>query len=765
MSRRDLAAAAGAAGLLATASLPLSRVFVGTAWQAAAWGPLGAALLLAVVARRLRLGWVTAAAASAAGSAAFITAVYLPGGPMPDAPAFLGLLTQGLADLAEEPAPARPLPGLLLVVSIVWWWATHFAHELLVRARRPGSGIVTAAIPWAFSLAVPQPPGRTWPQAVPFLATAALVLLADPDPDLPWSAPASGRPRRAGLTLGAAAIAVGVLAPGLLPGYGHEPWVDMVGPGTARGYQPIVDVSRRLKLPASRDLLHVRATRPAYLRLAGLDAFDGSTWQLGPGDQPSFSPAQVIPATRRLPPEVPLERTRPLTVEVLNLSLENIFVPVPYHPSEVFGEGADRMVYSTHGSFVATAATVEGEPALVPGLSYGVRARVPTPSAAQLSTVGFDAYEQPGYRSWLALPRDYPQLKETADRILADAGADRPVEAAFALQSWLRDPDRFAYSTDVAPLRTPRALTRFVTTDRVGYCEYFATAMAVMLRLEGVPARVAVGFRPGKQVAADTYLVTTDDAHAWVEALFPGYGWISFEPTPALTDTLVPTPEQVVPTSPVGAGGRITDRQRPQQADGGADRREELAGRPSPPVTRPTGSQTGPAADHGGLLRVLASLAVVMTAGAVVVVAARRRRLVTAPGPSARVLASQRRVLTVAQGLGTGRRPSETFREATRRWVAAGRVEREASGRLTGLVEAAAFGGRLPASAARQAEQLADQLVAGLRASASRRERLGAPTVQALTAATDAGQRLLTRATLLSRTGRRRLSKARRRRR
>jgi hypothetical protein len=117
--------------------------------------------------------------------------------------------------------------------------------------------------------------------------------------------------------------------------------------------------------------------------------------------------------------------------------------------------------------------------------------------------------------------------------------------------------NRFTYSLDVPALRGDDALQRFVLEDRVGYCEYFATAMAVMLRASGIPARVAVGFLPGAvTLAADPeagrdlteFTVSTEDAHAWVEVLFPGYGWVTFEPTPRSDQTqLVPTAENLAP--------------------------------------------------------------------------------------------------------------------------------------------------------------------------------------------------------------------------
>ena len=91
----------------------------------------------------------------------------------------------------------------------------------------------------------------------------------------------------------------------------------------------------------------------------------------------------------------------------------------------------------------------------------------------------------------------------------------------------------------------------FRSTGHRGYCEQFASAMAIMLRTQHVPARVAVGFTPGA-VNGDSRLISTDDAHAWVEAWFPGAGWLPFDPTPLSTARLVPPVYAVGPTPPSG---------------------------------------------------------------------------------------------------------------------------------------------------------------------------------------------------------------------
>lgn len=751
MRRRELLLALSVLVLVVAASLSLHRAFIDAAWVNLTWSAVVLAVAVAAGARRVGLGVPGSAVASGAVWIVFTYIVHLDaGGLLPGVEQFAQfteLWSQAMTDLMQEPAPARTLPSLLLVTSTAGWWVSHVAHELLVRARRPGPAILAAAVLWVFPLAVPQPPGRTWPQALPFLAAAGMLLLVEPDPDLSsWRRP-SGRvtaPGPAGLGVGVLALLIALTVPGVLPGYGQEPWVDLSGADAARGYQPIVDVSRRLKLPAERDLLRVRSDVPVYLRLAGLDTFDGGTWRLGPADQASFEPDQVIPADRRLPPEVPTEQTFAATVEIENLSLENVFVPTPYRPVQVQGSAARRMVYSEDGTFIATSDTLEGEPALIPGLSYAVDVELPDPDAAALQQVPFEAYQRPEYQRWIQLPAEYAQLAELGDRIAADAGAGSPYEVAFALQEHFRDRQNFTYSTEVPALRGSEALERFVIDDRVGYCEYFATGMAVMLRQQGIPSRVAVGFRLGDRIGEGEYLVTTADAHAWVEVLFPGYGWIQFEPTPALQDALVPTREDITPYAPVGfaPGAAPTPGERPQEAPedlpnvdrqdtpgalgGQAD--EERAGTPS----------------RRRILPIVATVLLAIASVALALSARRRRYRHPELDEAERTLAAQRRLLRDARTYGVGRHDHETALEVSRRWASEGRVDPATAERLAGLAQAAAFGGHLPDGSGAEAERLGDGLVDELRGSVPRGARLAAPVRIPYEVTRETGRRVLT---------------------
>jgi transglutaminase-like putative cysteine protease len=121
---------------------------------------------------------------------------------------------------------------------------------------------------------------------------------------------------------------------------------------------------------------------------------------------------------------------------------------------------------------------------------------------------------------------------ELYDRAREVAGQTRsPYAAAVALERWFRVTGGFTYSEQPGRTAGLPPLVDFVVETHSGYCQHFAGAMALMLRLLGIPARVAAGFVPG-HYHEGTWTVTDHDAHTWVEVWFPRYGWLPFDPTP-----------------------------------------------------------------------------------------------------------------------------------------------------------------------------------------------------------------------------------------
>ena len=120
------------------------------------------------------------------------------------------------------------------------------------------------------------------------------------------------------------------------------------------------------------------------------------------------------------------------------------------------------------------------------------------------------------------------------------SGKRSPYDVALAVQTYLKA--NYAYSEQVPPRRYP--LESFLFSDRAGYCQQFSGAMALMLRMDGIPARVAAGFRTGAyDSSTGFYRVPAVAAHSWVEVFFSGIGWIPFDPTPPRsTKAIAPRP-------------------------------------------------------------------------------------------------------------------------------------------------------------------------------------------------------------------------------
>ena len=134
---------------------------------------------------------------------------------------------------------------------------------------------------------------------------------------------------------------------------------------------------------------------------------------------------------------------------------------------------------------------------------------------------------------YLQLPSTLPQRVKTLAHQIMD-NIPNAYDRAEAVESFLRSPP-FSYSPQVKatpPGKDP--VDYFLFDLKQDFCEYFASAMVVMLREEGIPARLVEGFTTGTfDNASNAWVVREQDAHAWVEAYFPGYGWIEFEPTPS----------------------------------------------------------------------------------------------------------------------------------------------------------------------------------------------------------------------------------------
>jgi len=130
---------------------------------------------------------------------------------------------------------------------------------------------------------------------------------------------------------------------------------------------------------------------------------------------------------------------------------------------------------------------------------------------------------------YLQLPKLDPRIPELAKQITARA--QTPFDKTITLENYLRS--HYAYNLNLTGKPGDDPLAHFLFETRSGHCEYFASAMAIMLRTLDIPTREVNGFLPGEyNDLGEDYIVRASDAHSWVEVYFPGTGWMTFDPTP-----------------------------------------------------------------------------------------------------------------------------------------------------------------------------------------------------------------------------------------
>ena len=158
---------------------------------------------------------------------------------------------------------------------------------------------------------------------------------------------------------------------------------------------------------------------------------------------------------------------------------------------------------------------------------------------------------------YLQLPDSLPQrVRDLAARLTRND--ETPLDMALSIQDYLRG-DTFEYSKEIEK-PTGDGVDHLLFKTRKGYSTYFASAMAVMLRAVGVPARLAAGYDPGEpQADPGLWVVEDSDSHGWTQVYFPGYGWIDFEPTPRWPVSIRGLPQQIVSTSLSDEGASIDD--------------------------------------------------------------------------------------------------------------------------------------------------------------------------------------------------------------
>jgi len=296
----------------------------------------------------------------------------------------------------------------------------------------------------------------------------------------------------------------------------------------------------------------VNTATPVYLRIADDTQFDNGSWY----PRGSSTDVSSDPWSRVDFPAGPLPRdTNPADGGIGNdatrvtatLTLQaNATGVTPLAPFT--GDPASSNLPGTAAGAVAAAGSdsllsvdeVELRHGITAGTAIQTSAYISTATEAQLRAAGI-AYP-PWTIQYTDLPDDVSQGVETI-RSLAQQwtkGQKDPYDQAVAIETNLRNPKLFQYTLNppVDNNANTWPVVYFLTTSHRGYCQYFASAMGSMLRSLGIPTRLVSGYGPGTtrtqtgRSGDRTLEVSTSDAHSWVEAYFPGYGWIPFEPTP-----------------------------------------------------------------------------------------------------------------------------------------------------------------------------------------------------------------------------------------
>jgi transglutaminase-like putative cysteine protease len=341
--------------------------------------------------------------------------------------------------------------------------------------------------------------------------------------------PAIGTGGLAALRIGALALVAGLVAGFAVPTLTEGSFASGLG-GSGTGssvgthLDPVAALKGELTLPNPVDLLKVRASvrNPTYLRALTLDTYSADHgWTMG-----NLDDEQTIAGDPALAPLPSLENSRRVRVTVQVLGHDDRYLPLLYSPQTVHVRDAG----SGDWRFDAASGTVFGRNVTTAGRTYTETADEPRPSVALLRQSPLLPAGSAVMSRYAALPPVSPSVGRLVARLVR--GATSPYDRVRAIYDYFTDPaNGFTYSLATKPGTTSDDLVNFLT-NKQGYCEQYAGAMAVLVRAAGVPARVALGYTPGVRQADGSRMVTSHDAHAWVEVYFAGLGWVPFDPTP-----------------------------------------------------------------------------------------------------------------------------------------------------------------------------------------------------------------------------------------
>jgi transglutaminase-like putative cysteine protease len=290
---------------------------------------------------------------------------------------------------------------------------------------------------------------------------------------------------------------------------------------------------------APRAIMDVKAEGGWYWRGAIYDTYTGEGWTSTADTRLIVFPDRPLATPR-------YTQRQPITATITNYLPDTGVVYFPHQPArtdrqakfEVFDSGSDSHDISK----------ILSRYLIYEGNSYRAWGSASVADADALRLAG-TSYPRWVRERYLQLPSGFsPRVTQLADSIVGPSAA--PYDKAEALTSWLRDNIVYDDSVEAPPVDVD-PLEYLLFRSMKGYCSYYASALAVMLRGQGVPARFVAGYAQGVwNEDLGAYRVRGSDAHNWVEVFFPSYGWVEFEPTasqPAIVRTAVPQEEPAPP--------------------------------------------------------------------------------------------------------------------------------------------------------------------------------------------------------------------------
>ena len=262
-------------------------------------------------------------------------------------------------------------------------------------------------------------------------------------------------------------------------------------------------------------MFEVPADSPGYWQGAIFSEFDGRAWTAhGPFTEWTAGAAQSAPPdpTAQADDVLSTYTVRALTKTPLDVVL------APGRPTSYLGVG--RVIDDTDGT---PHIVYDSQP--VDSTTYVVTSAVPknVPSAA---AHGADLADP----QWLQVPADLPTRVSGLAASLVAATSSRS-SAVAAIEEYLRTNEKYNLNSPV-PKSGDDAVDDFLFVSHQGFCEQFATAAVIMLRSQGIPARLVTGYVGGDSgISAGERVFRGSDAHAWVQVFYPGVGWVNSDPT------------------------------------------------------------------------------------------------------------------------------------------------------------------------------------------------------------------------------------------